>query len=366
MATFKRATYPISQFLRWSSKKELVLQPKFQRRAVWEKAARSYLIDTIVRDLPMPKVYIRRVVNPDTRLAAYEVVDGQQRLRAILDFYAGSLVLSRRQNPELGDITFDRLPDPARRTFLQYEISTEVMEKATDPEVWAMFERLNTYTLTLNRQERLNAKWFGYFKQTAYRLAAEESSLRVWKTLRIFADRQIARMKEVELTSDILVAIVDGISDITAIASAYETYDDEFSRREEAKRIFRGALEWISEELGDAVRNTRFKSKAWFYSLAVETIDAQSGIPDGLGRRTLSRPNEIQERMLFIEKTLKTAEPGDLPSSISALQAAMARGTSHVPQRRTRHHFFLAMLTFTNQRWETLWDSSEDQWARLF
>ncbi len=162
MATFSRRNYTISEFLRWSDNDQLILQPKFQRRMIWVNAARSYLIDTIVRELPIPKVYMRRVVNPKTKLAAYEVVDGQQRLKAILDFCKSTLVLSRRHNPELGDVTFDQLPDPVRRRFLTYEISTEVMEKATDEEVWAMFERLNTYTLTLNKQEKLNAKWFGY------------------------------------------------------------------------------------------------------------------------------------------------------------------------------------------------------------
>jgi hypothetical protein len=184
MVIFSRANFSIAEFIRWNERKELILQPKFQRRDVWEEAARSYLIDTIVRELPMPKIYLRKVVNPDTRLNAYEVVDGQQRLRAILDFHAGTLVLSRRHNPELGDATFAQLPDAAQRAYLSYEIPTEVMENANDPDVWAMFERLNSYTLTLNRQEKLNAKWFGYFKQTAYWLAAEESALNAWYFLR--------------------------------------------------------------------------------------------------------------------------------------------------------------------------------------
>src|SRR5205809_3946185 len=137
MPAFSRSIITISQFIRWHEKNQLILQPKFQRRLAWEPAARSYLIDTIVRELPMPKVYLRKVVEPNTKLAAYEVVDGQQRLQAILDFYAGSLELSRRHNPEFGDTSFDELPDSVQRRFLAYEISTDVMEKANDPEVWA-------------------------------------------------------------------------------------------------------------------------------------------------------------------------------------------------------------------------------------
>src|ERR1041385_1639048 len=159
MAIFSRAIFRISQFIRWHEKDQLILQPKFQRRSAWEPVARAYLIDTIVRELPLPKVYLRKIVSPKTDLMAYEVVDGQQRLRAILDFHAGELSLNQRHNPDLGGETFNTLPEGVRRSFLEYEISTEVMEKATDPEVWAMFERLNTYTITLNKQEKLNSKW---------------------------------------------------------------------------------------------------------------------------------------------------------------------------------------------------------------
>ena len=223
----------------------------------------------------MPKVYLRRIINPRTKLMAYEVVDGQQRLQAILDFYDGRLVLDRNQN-ELGGVTFQGLPEPVQRDFLQYEISTEIMENATDPEVWAMFERLNTYTLTLNRQERLNAKYFGPFKQTAYRLAAEDSSLSSWQKMKIFSDRQIARMIEVEFTSDVLVAIIKGICDITEISRAYNEFNKEFPGRETVSETFRDSLDFITQELAHSVRASRFRKRTLFYSLMVATADALS------------------------------------------------------------------------------------------
>ena len=354
MATFTRKVYRIAQFIRWADRDELILQPKFQRRPSWENAARSYLIDTIVRELPLPKIYLRRVINPKTGLTSYEVVDGQQRLRAILDFYKGTLILSRHHNPELGDTTFDHLPDALQRMFLSYEIFTEVMEKASDQEVWAMFERLNSYTLTLNRQERLNAKWFGYFKQIAYKLAAEESALNSWKYLRVFSDRQIARMREVELTSDVLVAIVDGISDITDIARAYSKYDKEFPNQEEASEQFKTSLSWIVNELSNAVRVTRFRSVAWFYSIEVAIADMLSGIPQGLGPQTPVPSSVVQNRMLELNLALRNME---LPIGLARLHGALSRATSHIPQRKTRHEFFFAMLTASDDAWHDLWIS---------
>lgn len=352
MATYSRSIYPIAQFLRWNDQGQLILQPKFQRRAAWQAAARSYLIDTLVRGLPIPKIYLRKIINPKTKLMAYEVVDGQQRLRAILDFCAGELVLSHRHNQDLGDATFSMLPDSVRRELLNYEISTEVMERATDPEVWAMFERLNSYTLTLNRQERLNAKWFGYFKQTAYTLAAEESALTTWRHLKVFGDRQIARMIEVELTSDILVATIAGISDITKISDAYENYDRNFDERHEKTKQFRAMLAWLVDELSDAIKNTKFRSRAWFYSLAVATIDALSGIPEGMGPQQIRPSTEIMARMSKLDNALKSTALLDLPTGLTELHQALSRGTSHAPERKVRHDFFFAMLTATQAKWE--------------
>jgi uncharacterized protein with ParB-like and HNH nuclease domain len=64
--------------------KELILNPTFQRRSVWQPQAKVLLIDTILRKMPVPKVYMRTQINAKTKRSVREIVDGQQRLRAIL------------------------------------------------------------------------------------------------------------------------------------------------------------------------------------------------------------------------------------------------------------------------------------------
>src|SRR4051794_26478719 len=87
--------YRISDFLEWHKENKLVLNPTFQRGSVWPPAARSYLIDTILRELPMPKIYFRTTVDLLTKRTVREVVDGQQRLRAIIEFAGDKFVLSK-------------------------------------------------------------------------------------------------------------------------------------------------------------------------------------------------------------------------------------------------------------------------------
>ena len=59
------------------------LQPELQRESVWSKSQKQLLIDSILNDLDIPKIYINEKKTEDTK---EEVVDGQQRLTAINEF----------------------------------------------------------------------------------------------------------------------------------------------------------------------------------------------------------------------------------------------------------------------------------------
>ncbi len=65
--------------------------PDWQREKVWDVARKQSLIDSILRGWRLPKFYF---VISDTNPPTYEVVDGQQRLAAIFEFFADELELS--------------------------------------------------------------------------------------------------------------------------------------------------------------------------------------------------------------------------------------------------------------------------------
>src|SRR5579864_1019074 len=70
--------------LKWlHEEKKIWLNPDYQREEVWTKAQKQLLIDSLLFDIDIPKMYYREV---DKDSYEYEVVDGQQRLRAIFDF----------------------------------------------------------------------------------------------------------------------------------------------------------------------------------------------------------------------------------------------------------------------------------------
>src|SRR5690606_18884256 len=66
---------------------EINLNPAWQRGPAWKPPRQVLLIDSILRGMDIPKIYLRAL--PAGGLHAYDAVDGQQRLRAIWEFHAG-------------------------------------------------------------------------------------------------------------------------------------------------------------------------------------------------------------------------------------------------------------------------------------
>jgi hypothetical protein len=79
---------------------ELDLQPGFQRGEIWDRPRRQRLIDTILRDWYVPAVHI--VKDED---GSEVVLDGQQRLAAIRDFFADQFPVDGKIEPQSNEIT---------------------------------------------------------------------------------------------------------------------------------------------------------------------------------------------------------------------------------------------------------------------
>lgn len=67
------------------------LNPTYQREAVWTRSQKQLLVDSLLQDIDIPKLYFRSI---DSNGYHYEVVDGQQRLRAISEYLRSEFPLS--------------------------------------------------------------------------------------------------------------------------------------------------------------------------------------------------------------------------------------------------------------------------------
>ena len=167
-----------------------------------------------IRGLPVPVIYLRERLDLESQETIREIVDGQQRLRTLMGFVNETLLrdfdpkrdrfeVRKVHNPEVADAAFPTLPEGIRKRILSYQFSTHVLPTdIEDREVLQMFARLNATGVKLNSQELRNAEWFGEFKTSMYSLALEQ--LDNWRGWKVLTEDQIVRMKEVEVTSDLV------------------------------------------------------------------------------------------------------------------------------------------------------------------
>lgn len=276
---FNTRNYSIRDFEEWNSRDELLLQPKFQRRDVWSPKARSYLMDTIIRGKPIPKIYMRQDVNPKTRRAVREIVDGQQRLRTVLTFLKDGFKISRSHHETLGGKFFSGLDTATQRDILKYEFVVDLLQDMPDSEVFNVFARLNTYPEKLRAQELRNSQWFGDFKSCVY-LLAEEFTPCFIGTKR-FTEQTILRMAEAEFISDLILAMQDGIqAGSKGIRdNAYEKYDDQFPSRKTHEKRFRETMDIIKGIFGTDLAQSAFRAIRLFYPLFCAIYHFKFGLP---------------------------------------------------------------------------------------
>src|SRR5580698_9935907 len=153
------------------------LRPFYQRRPRWDKPRQSKLIESFIMNVPVPPLFVY-----ESDLAKYEVMDGQQRITAVLDFYTNRLRLTGlEQWPELNGRIYSDLPTEIRKGLDRRSISYIVLlkESATTSEEEALlrqqvFERLNTGGVQLSHQEIRNSLYQGKFNDLLLNLARNQ------------------------------------------------------------------------------------------------------------------------------------------------------------------------------------------------
>ena len=222
MKTFDARSYSVSDFLEWKAGNLLDLSPRFQRRNVWTRAAKSFLMDTILRGKPIPKVLLMQDLVGRKNLRT--VVDGQQRIRAIIEFVEGGFTVMRTHNAEYAGKLFENLDQDAQANVLQYEIGVDLLYNVGMSDMLDIFARINTYSVTLNAQEKLNAKYVGAFKTRGYELGFDYVDYLLDGG--VVTDKGVSRMDEARLASDMLVALVGGVQTQKNLGKYYRLYEE--------------------------------------------------------------------------------------------------------------------------------------------
>ena len=136
-------SHPISDIRDWDNNNRLELKPDFQRNEVWSRAAQIMLIDTIIKGIPIPKIYIKSVMHNGNTYRV--VIDGQQRLTAILKFVKNKLRLSKPYSGEYEGSLFSDLPDELQNEILRYKIDINEIFNPSEEEIRDLYSRVNIH-----------------------------------------------------------------------------------------------------------------------------------------------------------------------------------------------------------------------------
>lgn len=311
---------------------DLQMKPPFQRNPVWTHPQKSYLVDSILNGFPIPEIYMQEFVDEGGN-EQHIIIDGQQRIRACLEFVEGRYEVKEEESPKWGGMKFDDLSSDDKKRFFGYTFIVRVLPEMPDEDIRGIFQRLNKNVVALNPQELRQATYWGPFINTMQ----EISNYGYWSTTGIFTPLNIRRMMDVEYISELSIAVMHGHQNKKeTLDKYYQDYEEEFEARDELTATFQKVLYQI-ELLYPDIKNSRWRKKTDFYSLFVFLAEKKDALP-----LDSQRQGELRGLLDNFAASVNSclSAPDDDHQAFSADVRAYTRSiraSSDVGNRRRRH-----------------------------
>lgn len=337
--------YTVSDYTELFEKGDVRINRDYQRLGgQWPPQAKSFFLETMLLGYPIPKIYLYSVADPRTRRVVREIVDGQQRTEAIVEFLKDDFRLtSNIETLELRGKSYNELSDEFQQTFFSYPLPIDLFTAATPDEIREIFRRINSYTSPLNAEEKRHAKYQGAFKWFANNLAKELAGL--FEALGVFSQKAFIRMGDLKLITEWVYTFENGIRTTkgSQLDSVYRDFDDQFTK----EPIY---SMWIRDGLRVLVGVEQLKSSDltkphMFYALLLACIHLQRDVrtlhplynPAGFATIDQRKLGEAIQSVLDILEDENALQPKEF------LDAARA-GTNVKDAREIRFKFLCEAL----------------------
>ena len=313
---------------------------------IWPDLAQSFLIETILLGYPMPKIALNQILDLKSRQVIREIVDGQQRSRAIYRFFLGELRLSRAiELEEARGRTFDDLDDALKSAFLTYAVSYDLFTNTTPDEVREVFRRINLYMVPLNPEEQRHAIYQGDFKVFIYhltRLYSEALTL-----MGVMSDKQIVRAQDAKLFTEITHACLNGITTTNkqSLDRIYKQYDKSFPQEPELDEAFTYAIDRLLAM--PEIHRTPLMRPYQFYSLTLAIMHLYRPQETLNPYFPLDAPVDFDEASAVrnLSALAESLETEELPEPFTEFIEASSSKTNVASQRRIRFQWMCSALT---------------------
>jgi len=174
--TARADVWPISQFIG----RKLNLTPSYQRGDVWRTGDRQALIESVLRGIPLPSVILLRT----GAVTPHEVVDGKQRLTAILRFVGkhpiaiAKIADADRLHPEVGLKTLFETDYPKFRSAWKRFVGEPLSARLEDEYYFPFKLRSDVKAGLVGADlEPLRGKYFTQIKNNTINVADEEVTI---------------------------------------------------------------------------------------------------------------------------------------------------------------------------------------------
>ncbi len=135
---------------------ELIPDPDWQRGYIWKLKDEQLLIDSILKGLPIPKLYLTEEYDMKKGASIHYAVDGQQRLRAIYRFLTNKFPI------EINDkqYFFKDLTKKIQQKIVTYKLDGHYLKDYKQADVNFLFQRLNRTGFKLTNMEVWNNEYY--------------------------------------------------------------------------------------------------------------------------------------------------------------------------------------------------------------
>lgn len=203
-------TITIANFFEAHQLKKYNFDPEYQRKSIWSEEKKSFLINSIVRNFPIPPIFLHQKIDDSSGMTRYDVIDGKQRLTAIIEFLENKLPISDESSEDsLSGLYFKDLDSPQyadyKKRFWRYSLSIEYIDTSDKEVIDSIFDRLNRNGEPLTGQELRNSNYYN----SALLQKVEVASKHVfWEDRLEVVDK--ARMEDLEFVSELFFLIAEG------------------------------------------------------------------------------------------------------------------------------------------------------------
>ncbi|MFG7349586.1 DUF262 domain-containing protein [Shewanella oncorhynchi] len=233
-------SYNVGTLLDVIERRELELEPEFQRNFVWDKKTASLFIDSLLIGFPTPNMFFGR----NSAREDFIVIDGLQRLKTIYFFVhedfsgQGRFRLTGLQGRMWEGMSFSELPAKYQRRLMNSLINATVVDDIDfNPSiVHELFYRINTGGVPLTNQEVRNCVYSGPFNGMLHELNEYEA----WRIL-LGDPRPHLRLSDIESIARIL-ALVDRLDSFRPPMREFISYfqsDNRDENRIDLARLFK-------------------------------------------------------------------------------------------------------------------------------